>query len=124
MKIVPRGDKIIVKRIEPKKVTKGGIHLPDTHKDERDSTLGVVIEVGPGRAAKKDDCLPFESPSLWCVPHGIKVGDVVLFGKYSGWKVRMPNEEQYVGLKEDEVLAVIEGVKVEKDEDGSLRLVD
>jgi chaperonin GroES len=95
MKIRPLHDRIVVKRQEEREVKKGGIIIPDTAKEKPQE--GKVIAVGNGRvneAGKK-------------VPLDVKAGDKILFGKYSGSEVKLDDEE-YLIMKEDDVLAIID----------------
>ena len=96
MKVRPLNDRIIVKRLEEEEKTKGGIIIPDTAKEK--PIEGKVIAVGDGRITKEGKKIPME----------IKKGDRVLFAKYGGTEIKMEGEE-YRMMKEDDVLAVIEG---------------
>ena len=98
MKLRPLNDRIIVKRLEEERKTAGGIVIPDTAAEK--PSMGEVIAAGPG---KTDD-------NGKLVAMGVKVGDKILFGKYSGQEVRVDGED-YLIMREDEVLAVIEGGK-------------
>ena len=93
MNIQPLGDRVVVRPLEAEEKTKGGIILPDTAKEKPQQ--GVVIAVGPGR---------FEDGKL--VPMGVKVGDKVLLAKWGGNEIKY-NGEEYLILKESELLAVI-----------------
>jgi chaperonin GroES len=96
MKITPIKDNIVVKRLEEddeKKV--GSIIIPDTAKEK--PMTAKVIAIGSGRLLKDGKKLPLE----------VKVGDKVLVGKYSGSEIKL-DETNYVILREDEVLGVIE----------------
>ena len=81
MKIKPLHDRILVKRLEEKETKKGGIIIPDTAKEKPQE--GEVIAVGPG-----------------------KVGDKILFGKYSGSEVKL-NDEEFLIMREEDVLAIL-----------------
>ncbi len=96
MKVKPLGNRILVKRAEPKS-SKGGILLPESSKEK--PKQGEVIAVGPGRL---DDAGKLEKLQ-------VKVGDKVLFGSYSGTEVKVPDqaEEGLLIMSEDEILAVI-----------------
>jgi len=96
MKVRPLNDRIIVKRLEEEEKTKGGIIIPDSAKEK--PVEGKVIAVGDGRISKDGKKIPME----------IKKGDRVLFAKYGGTEIKMDGEE-YLMMKEDDVLAVIEG---------------
>ncbi|HWO41088.1 MAG TPA: co-chaperone GroES [Candidatus Eisenbacteria bacterium] len=93
-KIRPLHDRVIVKRIEEEEKTKGGIIIPDTAKEKPQE--GRVVAVGPG---KQDDGK--------VIPLGVKAGDKVLFGKYSGTEIKLDGEEHLI-LREDDILGVIE----------------
>ncbi len=93
MKIRPLHDRIVVKRLESESQTKGGIIIPDTAKEK--PIEGRVVAVGNGKVLKDGKARPLD----------IKVGDVVLFGKYSGNEVKYDGEE-HVLLREDDVLAI------------------
>jgi chaperonin GroES len=96
MKVRPLNDRIIVKRLEEEEKTKGGIIIPDSAKEK--PVEGKVIAVGDGRINKEGKKIPME----------IKKGDRILFAKYGGTEIKMDGEE-YLMMKEDDVLAVIEG---------------
>ena len=96
MKFRPLHDRVVVKRVEEEGKTKGGIIIPDTAKEKPQQ--GKVIAVGNGKS--KDDGKR--------VPLDVKSGDTILFGKYSGQEIKLDGEE-YLIMREDEVLAVIEG---------------
>jgi chaperonin GroES len=95
MKIKPIKDNIVVKRIEEEEKKVGSIIIPDTAKEK--PLTAEVIAVGSGRTLKDGKKVPLE----------VKVGDKVLIGKYSGSEVKVDGTE-YVILKEDEVLGVVE----------------
>ena len=94
MKIRPLHDRILVKREEEKEVKKGGIIIPDTAKEKPQE--GKVIAVGSGRVKEDGKKITLD----------VKAGDKILFGKYSGSEVKLDDEE-YVIMKEDDVLAII-----------------
>jgi chaperonin GroES len=94
MKIRPLHDRIVVKREEEKEVKKGGIIIPDTAKEKPQE--GKVIAVGNGKVNDEGKKVPLD----------VKAGDKILFGKYSGSEVKIDDEE-YVIMKEDDVLAII-----------------
>jgi len=101
MNVRPLHDRIIVKRLEEGEQQIGGIIIPDTAKEK--PQRGKVIAAGNGKA--KDDGKR--------VPLDVKAGNLILFGKYSGQEIKLDGEE-YLIMKEDEVLAVIEGGKKKK----------
>jgi chaperonin GroES len=93
--LTPLHDRVVVKRIEEKESIKGGIIIPDSAKEKQQE--GEVIAVGAGRREKGER-----------VPLDVKVGDRVLFGKYSGTEIKIEDEELLI-LKEDEILARLSG---------------
>jgi Co-chaperonin GroES (HSP10) len=95
MKIRPLQDRVIVKRVEEEEKTKGGIIIPDTAKEKPQE--GQIIAVGPGKVADDGKKIPME----------VKVGDRVLFGKYSGSEIKMDGEEHLI-MREDDILGIIE----------------
>jgi chaperonin GroES len=95
MKLRPLHDRILVERVEEAEKTKGGIIIPDSAKEK--PAEGKVIAVGKGRIG--DDGKP--------VKLEIKKGDRILFGKYGGTEVKIDGEE-YLIMREDDVLGVIE----------------
>jgi len=101
MKIRPLHDRIIVHRLEEGEQQIGGIIIPDTAKEKPQQ--GTVIAAGNGKV--KDDGKR--------IPPDVKAGDRILFGKYSGQEIKLDGEE-YLIVKEDEVLAVIEGKTAKK----------
>ncbi len=96
MKIRPLHDRVIVKRIEEERRSAGGIVIPDTAAEKPEQ--GEILAVGKG---KKDD-------NGKLIPIDVKVGDRVLFGKYSGQTVKVKGDELLV-IREEDILGVIEG---------------
>jgi len=96
MKVRPLHDRLIVQRLEEEEKTKGGIIIPDTAKEK--PIEGKVIAAGAGKINKDGKKISME----------VKKGDRVLFAKYAGTEVKMEGEE-YLMMKEDDVLAIIEG---------------
>jgi chaperonin GroES len=94
MKVRPLHDRMLVRRIEEKEAAKGGIIIPDTAKEK--PMQGKVLAVGNGRVLENGKKLPLD----------VKVGDRILFGKYSGTEIKIDGEEVLV-VREDEVLAVM-----------------
>ena len=92
-KIAPLSDRVVVKALEDTETMRGGLYIPDTAKEKPQQ--GEIVAVGPGR---------FEDGKR--VPLDCKVGDKVLYGKYSGTEVAVDGE-QYLILRESDVLAVI-----------------
>ena len=95
----PLHDRILIKRVEEGETVKGGIIIPDTAKEK--SQEGEVIAVGDGKRTKDGKIIPID----------VKVGDRILFGKYSGTDIRI-DDVDYVIVREEEVLAVLEPAKV------------
>ncbi len=95
MKIKPLGDRVLIKPSEEKEKTKGGIVLPDTAKEKPQE--GKIVAVGEGRKTEDGKTIPLT----------LKVGDRVLYGKYSGTEITVDGEE-YLIMREEDVLAVIE----------------
>jgi len=96
MKFRPLHDRILVKRLEEQEQVKGSIIIPDTAREKPQE--GEVIAVGDGK--KNDDGTR--------IPMDVKAGDRILFGKYSGSDIKMEGED-YLILREDEVLGIVEG---------------
>ncbi|MDC0742191.1 co-chaperone GroES [Polyangium mundeleinium] len=96
MKIRPLHDRIVVKRLESETQTKGGIIIPDSAKEK--PIEGRVVAVGNGKLLRDGKLRPLD----------IKVGDVVLFGKYAGNEVKIDGED-FVLLREDDLLAITGG---------------
>jgi chaperonin GroES len=96
MKIRPLHDRVIIKRLEEERKSPGGIVIPDTATEK--PIRGKVIAVGTGRITEKGEVRPLD----------LKKGDTVLFGKYSGTEVKVDGEELVV-MREDDIMAVIEG---------------
>jgi chaperonin GroES len=93
MKMSPLADRVVIKALEESEQMRGGLYIPDTAKEKPQQ--GEVIAVGPGRYEKDKR-----------VPMDVKVGDKVLYGKYSGTEVTIDGEP-YLILRESDVLAVI-----------------
>jgi chaperonin GroES len=93
MNIRPLQDRIVVKRIEGESKTKGGIIIPDSAKEK--PIEGTVVAVGNGKALKDGKVRPVE----------VKVGDTILFGKYSGTEIKLDGVEHII-IREDDILAV------------------
>ena len=95
MNIRPLYDRIVVKRIEEQETIRGGIIIPDSAKEKPQE--GEVVAVGQGKRLDDGKLVPLE----------LKAGDRILFGKYSGSEIKIDGEE-YLIMREDEVLAVLE----------------
>ena len=101
MKIQPLHDRLVVKRIEAEETVKGGIVIPDTAKEKPQS--GVVMAIGGGKILENGTRIEMT----------VKEGDHILFAKYSGTEIKLDGEE-YLILREDEVLAITEGMAAKK----------
>ena len=95
MKVKPLQDRLVIKRLEEEEKTKGGIIIPDAAKEKPQE--GRVIAVGEGKVLESGQRSPVS----------VKVGDKILFGKYSGTEIKIDGEEHLI-LREDDVLAIIE----------------
>jgi chaperonin GroES len=91
----PLGDRIIAKATSAEEVTKGGIVLPDTAKEKPQE--GEVIAIGPGKLLDSGKLIPMD----------VKVGDTIIYGKYGGTEIKVEGEE-YIILRQDDVLAVLD----------------
>jgi chaperonin GroES len=98
MTVRPLHDRILIKRIEEKETVKGGIIIPDSAKEKPQE--GQVIAVGNGKKTEDGKVIPLD----------VKAGDRILFGKYSGTEIKIDDQE-YLILREDEVLGVLEAAK-------------
>jgi chaperonin GroES len=96
MKIRPLQDRVIVKRLEEEEKTKGGIIIPDTAKEKPQE--GKVTAVGKGKVTEDGKVIPMD----------VKVGDRILFGKYSGAEIKIAGEEHLI-MREEDILGIIEG---------------
>ncbi len=95
MKLKPLHDRVLVKRLEEKQVKKGGIIIPDTAKEKPQE--GEIIAVGPGKVTDDGKLQPMN----------VKVGDKILFGKYSGSEVKLGDEELLI-MREDDILGILQ----------------
>lgn len=91
--IRPLADRVVVEHVD--KPSSGGIIIPETPKGK--AREGLVVAVGRGRCSESRACIPLE----------VEVGDIVLFGKYSGTEVNIDGEELLI-LREDDILAIVE----------------
>jgi chaperonin GroES len=96
MNIRPLYDRIVVKRIEQQEQMQGGLYIPDSAKEKPQE--GEVVAVGKGKRLEDGKLVPLD----------VQVGDRILFGKYSGSDIKIDSEE-YMIMREDEVLGVLEG---------------
>ena len=95
MSLKPLGDRLIVKGLEAEETTSGGIVLPDSAKEKPQQ--GKVLAIGPGKLLDSGKTVPME----------VKVGDVIYYARYGGTEVKVAGEE-YVILRQDDVLAIVE----------------
>lgn len=95
MKVRPLGDRVLIKRMEPKEQVKGGIIIPDTAKEK--PLEGTVVAVGEGRYDDKGKLIPMS----------VKEGQKVLVGKYAGTEIKI-DEVEHIIVREDEILGIIE----------------
>ncbi len=98
MNVRPLRDRLLVKRLEEQEQKVGGIIIPDTAKEKPQQ--GKVVAAGKGRITDDGKTVPLD----------VKVGDTVLFGKYGGTDIKLDGDE-YLILREEEVLGVVEGVR-------------
>ncbi len=94
MKIKPLGDRVVVRPVEAEEKTKGGIILPDTAKEK--PVVGEIVAAGPGRKSEDGKIVSLD----------IKVGDKVLYGKYSGTETSIDGKE-YLIMRESDIFAVV-----------------
>jgi chaperonin GroES len=94
MKVRPLHDRLLVRRVEEKETARGGIVIPDTAKEK--PMEGEVLAVGNGKLLENGTTLALD----------VKVGDRILFGKYSGTEITIDGEDVLI-VREDEVLAVM-----------------
>jgi chaperonin GroES len=96
MKIRPLHDRVIIKRLEEERTSPGGIVIPDSAAEK--PVQGKVMAVGKGKILEDGTIRPLD----------VKVGDKILFGKYSGTEVKIDGEELVV-MREDDLMAVFDG---------------
>lgn len=96
MQIKPLSDRVVVKALEETEQMKGGLYIPDTAKEKPQQ--GEIVAVGPGRMSDENKRIEVD----------LKVGDRVIYGKYSGTEVTVSDQE-YLILRESDVLAVVAG---------------
>jgi chaperonin GroES len=94
MNLTPLADRVIIKPSEAEEKTKGGIILPDTAKEK--PIEGTVIAAGPGKTTEDGKLVKL----------GVKVGDKVLYGKYSGTEITVEGEE-YLIMRESDIFAIV-----------------
>ena len=96
MKFRPLHDRVVVRRVESEERTSGGIIIPDTAKEKPQE--GEIVGVGPGARDEAGKLVPLD----------VKVGDRILFGKWSGTEVKLDGEDLLI-MKESDVMGVVEG---------------
>ncbi len=101
MKLRPLHDRLLVERVEPEEQMRGGIIIPDSAKEK--PMEGIVAAAGNGKRLENGTIVPLD----------VKEGDRILFGKYAGSEVKIEDKE-YLIVREDEVLAVIDDPKSSK----------
>ena len=101
MNIRPLYDRIVVKRIDQQEQMQGGLYIPDTAKEKPQE--GEVVAVGKGKRLEDGKVVALD----------VKVGDRILFGKYSGSDIKLDSEE-YLIMREDEVLGILVGPAAKK----------
>lgn len=101
MKIRPLHDRVLVKRIEAEEKTAGGIIIPDTAKEK--PMQGEVLAVGSGARDEAGKVVPLD----------VKVGDIILFGKWSGTEVKVDGQELLI-MKESDIMGIVEDAKIKK----------
>lgn len=94
LNLKPLADRVVVKPLEQQEVKKGGIIIPDTAKEK--PMQGEIVAAGPGRTTEDGKRVDLE----------VKVGDKILYGKYSGTEVSLDNQE-YLIMRESDILAII-----------------
>ena len=101
MKFRPLGDRVVVRRVKEEQKTAGGIIIPETAQEKPQE--GEIIAVGPGGRDENGKLIPID----------LKVGDTVLFGKWSGTEVKIDGQDLLI-MKESDIMGVIEGGSVAK----------
>ncbi|MFI5251618.1 MAG: co-chaperone GroES [Bacteroidota bacterium] len=94
MKVKPLADRVLIKPQEAEEKTKGGIIIPDTAKER--PVIGEIIAAGPGRKGDDGKIIPIE----------VKVGDKVMYGKYSATEITVEGQE-YLVMRESDIIAVV-----------------
>lgn len=94
MKITPLGDRVVIKPLEAKEVKKGGIIIPDTAKEKPQE--GEIKAVGKGKMSEEGAIIPMD----------VKIGDKILYGKYSGTEIKLDDEE-YLIMHQEDILGII-----------------
>ena len=95
MKVQPLADRVLLKPLEEEEQVRGGIIIPDTAKEK--PQRGEIVAVGPGKTTEEGKTVPLH----------VKVGDQVLYGKYSGTEVKL-DDVDYLIMPENDILAILE----------------
>jgi len=98
MKLKPLHDRVVIRRLEEDEKTAGGIIIPDTAKEK--PMRGEVLAAGPGARGENGKLVPLD----------VRVGDIVLFGKWSGTEVKLDGEELVI-MKEADLMGIIDNVE-------------
>ena len=101
MKFRPLHDRVVVRRLEGEEKTKGGIIIPDSAKEKPQE--GMIEGVGPGARDESGKLVPLD----------VKIGDKILFGKWSGTEVKLNNEELLI-MKESDIMGIIDATAAKK----------
>ena len=96
MKLTPLGDRVVLKQLVAEETTKSGIVLPGQNKEKPQQA--EVIAVGPGKTADDGKVIPMQ----------VKVGDKVVYSKYSGTEVKLGDDETYTIVLQSDILAIVE----------------
>ena len=96
MNLKPLNDRVVVREVEEKKETAGGIILPGSAQEKEN--MGEVVAVGPGKVADSGNVIPMT----------VKVGDKVMFGQYSGQDIKDDNGDSLKVMREDDIIAIVE----------------
>jgi chaperonin GroES len=94
MKVKPLSDRVVIQPLEAEEKTSGGIYLPDTAKEK--PQMGKIVAAGPGKTTDSGQLVKLE----------VKVGDTVLYGKYSGTDVTLDGKD-YLIVRESDILAIV-----------------
>jgi len=93
MSFQPLSDRVLVKRVKAEEKTAGGLFIPDTAKEK--PARGTIIATGPGKRMDNGSLAPME----------VKIGDTILFGKYSGTEIKLDGEEHLI-MREEDIFAI------------------
>lgn len=94
VKIMPLGDRVLVRPVEKDEIRKSGIIIPDTAKEKPQE--GKIVAVGKGKVTEEGKVIPME----------VKVGDAVLYGKYSGTEIKIDDKDHLI-LHQDDILGIV-----------------